>query len=1789
MTRHILFRFIAVLLVGTAMPAYSAVVKYIDEDFAADTIPSGWTVSTEGLSAYAWSLQDSAMTIVNDGSAFGTSSTLITPPTDMRLSYLPYLVLRYRLPHTASGLADSLTVYYRRMEDMPWTHLASLPVTNEETEQIEIPIPYYNSDAFQLGFRWRDMTGLGAMIEQVEVCKTSICTGITDLQVAPGSTDAVVYFMGDIVGEYEYVLATSALANPDATSSRVVQRGTTPEMVLRLTGLSKNTNYYLYVRSTCFDNETGYTPWVSTSFKTKYTVALPYTDGFERYAATSNGYFRPTYWTLGQIGASIAPYCVRTTSSRYLSITSDSYLSFTTTQTTSPSSNHAVPAGAVQYAALPELEVDSFMHVNLRFSATAYAYANAGTNHYAHSIIVGVMEQANDYTTFVPLDTLSVDEMYRHKVFDISLHNYQGKGRYVAFVSAFSKPNLFFIDNVELYEGLSVPSNIQITHAAPSSLTVCADRHGAASWCVRVYPADAYQPGGGLPPDSLLITTQQSLTDEMQIPLSGYAGKGVLVYAAAIDDSDTSKWSFPIGYRIPDVMTCPYRVDFETTTVDIRSTTPEIPYPNPIWIPATIQAAYRGTTQMEVSSAAPVYKGKHLCFGGTGNRLILPLCDSLPSRELRFRLANPVSTPIDASRIEVGVMTDPADTSTYVAISSFEGVPNVYHLCVSSLEESPYEQGYIVITAVAPAHNYINIGSYNALDDIEVRSIPLCREPEQVIATVADTVSLSWLPMGMSLWRVEMDTQEDFSTSAVDTLVSVPHFSTTQLRHNCIYYYRVSAVCDSDEVAAEVGSLVTTCARNLEVPYVEPFEQYGSDAPRCWTIHPRNSAYPQCSNTAMAPHSGERGLYFGMAESRPQRTYMVLPPYEGNLYDLEVSFFLRGYSANKTNDRLAIGVMSDVQDTTTFIPLRRITPPDDDWRHVYLSLSDYYIPSTHHYIALRREPIGVKQQFSTTTWYYPFYIDDLYVGLLSESRADTIMGDCLPVLPSSLLEQPFTQDRKLRKCWKSGQLIDGARYFVSPELLIDSIQSYGLCFSIAPANGNAKDSVTITMGVVTDAEDMSTLVAMDTALVPYASRKEDTLHVDMSFASYIGDYNGEMGRRIGFICSSKDSTHLSHICRMHVRPWSEILADSLTHADPQPILPDTVPVTPPDTVPVTPPDTIPVTPQDTVPVPEPAPLPVYTYPYACDFSGKSYKDWTIASGLMSKVLAGTATLKTDHLTNPWVATALTSQLANISGMAYRVEVYGKTNEWLFSPLIVLPADTAEQPVLRFTAALIDYASGGAVQPGGQPDDRLVVICSRDAGRTWLFEDAVEWSNTGMSDYLYDGLTAAGSDYTIPLTAYSGDTIQLAFYSESTKANADNRLYIDNVRVIPCDSLCQSDSVPSDSDSTIVAPQAIPMRYRVGFDADLCDWQTYGSATLAQVEQGGLPAPATTGWKHKEGGLGLNSAHAQLQLYGTSNNYWLISPLLDLTTSASAVCASLDLALTGTGITWPTYTAEPTISSPCQSAFMLLVSPDGGRTWSHEHAYVWGDASVSPYDVLYDYASIPVSGTRYWLDLSAYRGMQVRLALHAEQYASGDNNLIHVDNLRLSPAAVVEDSLRLCQGEDYADDWFSIHSRDLHLGLQTLSLYQVADAAEEDTLRLMHVRMSRASSESIRLTICEGDSLPDYGISFPIMESTTLSRRLTNVAGCDSLLTIRIEVDSCSIDTLLPDTLPSDTIVEDALEYLSSGGMDAIVAVYDVLGHRIRGAVPVRLSEADLPRGLYILMTRNGKCLKYIRY
>ena len=403
------------------------------------------------------------------------------------------------------------------------------------------------------------------------------------------------------------------------------------------------------------------------------------------------------------------------------------------------------------------------------------------------------------------------------------------------------------------------------------------------------------------------------------------------IYVRTDCGSEYSLWSQPLSARTSclDFMAIPYEEDFDT-----YGTSGAAYYPS-CWTRKTNHS----TQYPYISSTSPLSSPGNLYFYSTTayySYAIAPEIDttSYPINSLTVNfMYQKTSTTSGYGALEVGIMTDPDDITTFTTVQSFTG---------SELTSDAWMEVEIPLTDYTGYGSYIalrkpaTVTGYTYVDNFRVYTTPTCIKPMDVAVNniTANSANVTWTPRGSeSAWDVVVvehggDVENGVVISATDTI-----FEVSGLTDNTEYDVYVRANCDNGETSVwSTGiSFMTRCLPNSTFPYTENFEAYGTTSytsyPNCWTrMTNYNYDYPYISSSYN--HNGALGslyfystsTYYGLATTEMMDLSSEVP---GSL-KLDFSLFKTSASYGRIN----VGYMTDASDLTTFVPLRAFYSSD---------------------------------------------------------------------------------------------------------------------------------------------------------------------------------------------------------------------------------------------------------------------------------------------------------------------------------------------------------------------------------------------------------------------------------------------------------------------------------------------------------------------------------------------------------------------------------------------------------------------------------------------------------------------------------------------------------------------------------------------------------------------------------------------------------------------------------------------------------------------------------------------
>ena len=706
-----------------------------------------------------------------------------------------------------------------------------------------------------------------------------------------------------VSGEQEWELAYKAASDNQWTTVNNIY-----DTTRLINGLLPGTSYKVKVKAVCGPNSLS--EW--TLEKTFIThcnpmVTIPYSDSFDTYGT----------------GYSVFPACW---------IKNSTYNNYPHVNATSPSS---VPgcvyfySGSTTYniAALPEMD-PSIMINNLQISFELRKLSAE------YSIQVGVMTSPEDVSTFEAIQTLSPASVGGWEDFTVYLLPYTGQGRFIAF-----KANTpMFLDNV-------VVDNITDC-VYPLALHTSALAHSSATvdWVSEInrsgFQVVYGRSGFNLDTATVHSTNVNSYTITGLAPETSYD-----VYVRTLCTSgDTTRWSdvYTFTTSCPPVTAIPYQEFFDGYGTG-SGTFPDC------WVKKSNTA----TSAFNINSSDKFSSPGALYFYNTAADYSIATTPEFQDNLNTLQISFKAKMPNLNYKLEVGVMSNPYDTSTFELIQLVQPTTLYWNEYVIPLTSYIGSAKYIAFKACTGSNNTVY------LDNVEVDYAPPCVQPINLDVTdiTLHSAQLSWSPGGDELeWTVAYG-ETGFSPNTSGTVLNanaIP-LSITGLNPATHYDVYVKAVCgvNFESDWSLVASFTTLCEEINTLPYTENFDTYGTSDiafPTCWTRQSNytSTVYPNLSTTNF---SSPASLYFYSSSST--YTYATTPKFGNSIdiSDLRLTFKMR---KNTNINDIQIGVMTDPTDESTFSVVDIVAPVSlNYWENMEVLFASY--SGTGKYIAFRSD------------------------------------------------------------------------------------------------------------------------------------------------------------------------------------------------------------------------------------------------------------------------------------------------------------------------------------------------------------------------------------------------------------------------------------------------------------------------------------------------------------------------------------------------------------------------------------------------------------------------------------------------------------------------------------------------------------------------------------------------------------------------------------------------------------------------------------------------------------------
>lgn len=949
-------------------------------------MPAGWTQETV-IGSTSWTTEASAVGTLlypegtasgigravlrnETGETQGFKTRLITPWMNLDTVFQP--ILRYYHAQVKwTGDIDTLRVLYRNSKTGDWQLLQEFTqaIQDWRKEELDLPQP---SEEYQLCFEGTDNLGRGIVLDSVMVRSKPECTVPHDMfvtnMVDGGAT--LLWQASYDASEYQVVLIKSdEVLDIDTMSEATRANLVVLDTIItgfgfqcRFTSLQPKTNYVAYVRSLC---DVEMSAWGTYSFFMKAVKNVPYAENFDMQKLS--GYVnRLSEWTYGnnigkfaplinthQNDADAKPYVIDGTA-----------LCFTGGENVG--NGFDIPAGQYVYAATPELNVQSIQPLQVRFWGSLGT--DGGMNTSARSIIVGVMEDAEDITTFVPVDTMTLWKYATYEEHTTTFANYMGEGKSIAFMSNFDKPNQFYIENMTIDYAPKVAKVYGVNVIPAITEATISWKAAAASYSLLV--ANTYTTQVDTLKANQKIFEATATTNSSKV--TGLEeGTEYFVYVKA---EGSNEWSNGVEFATSCRRSLPMFFGFETASnsggtedvykeVNVHSNV-SYTYPYCVNIYSSDKIRPNVSTSQKKTGKNSLY---YQMAVGRDAWAVFPMVDTLlQGVEIEFYM-KASSASYKNTALEIGVMTNPADLSTFEAVSVAKNATTSWLRFYANFADYQGEGQYIALRWVINEEGGAtgaSAASYAYIDDVTIQPLSYCITPTMKVDTVTtETATLSWKALNMDHFKLLVGSAPAYAEAKLDTLTekadgvyyvldiqdtSAVTLPVGKLEWGHTYYAYIRSICGESEQSPWSASTTFTLAvpEALALPYTETFEGYTSGAGNMaagWIKADPGCQYPYVYTSSK--YTGKNGVYFYNNAASTLPTALYAPVFDiDDLSKLMITFYGKAGSAASATvpDSLYVGVGNDPADPNDVITwLDTISIPTTSFKFYRLRLPNW--------------------------------------------------------------------------------------------------------------------------------------------------------------------------------------------------------------------------------------------------------------------------------------------------------------------------------------------------------------------------------------------------------------------------------------------------------------------------------------------------------------------------------------------------------------------------------------------------------------------------------------------------------------------------------------------------------------------------------------------------------------------------------------------------------------------------------------------------------------------------------
>ncbi len=712
----------------------------------------------------------------------------------------------------------------------------TLALTNSyTTEPIVVTFDNYTGNGSYIAFK-NIVVGssnyTAFYVDDIQLSYIPVCDAPTGVTAAPAVTDAVVTWNGTSSSYNVYYKAAT-------DSLYMVQENVNSGFTLG--NLTASTAYMLYVAAICEDGSEATSPIVLFSTDCA-PETVPYTENF------NGGTTIPDCWkTYAGFADSVFNGAAMTAST--------SYWSFSNTQVFG--ANHTriniYGTGVHNWLVSPAIELTGLSTPALTFdmALTKFNTANAieDTTAQQDDKFMVVISTDNGATWSAANATVwdntgNGDHSYNHisttgDEITIPLAQYAGQTIRIGFYgesTVAGGDNDLHIDNVHVGEqaACATPTQFTVSNVTATTANLSWQANDATNWVVE-YDTVGFTLGNGI---------QMNVSGTPSTVLSGLEPStdyDVYVYAVCDDGSATNAAFKTFRTGCLELTEVPQTWDFDA---NLNGGTSNYPLPD----------CWRRITPSSTATLYPyAYNSSYNAHSGTRSLYfynyypqsiaVLPAIDNtvLDITTLQVTFFAKISSVNNNAALEVGVMTDPMDASTFTPVQALT-LTDSYPATAYEIPFMNYTGNgqYIAFrnTTSSTLYNYIYV------DDVTLEAIPACSRPLNLatVSTTETTATLSWVSTADAFTLHYKPSTDSTWQSESNVTLTGGSYTLGNLTAGTTYDWYVETACGIDTELVSDTRHFTTQMIPTSLPYSTDFTTdqnwllKNSDATNRWVM-----------------------------------------------------------------------------------------------------------------------------------------------------------------------------------------------------------------------------------------------------------------------------------------------------------------------------------------------------------------------------------------------------------------------------------------------------------------------------------------------------------------------------------------------------------------------------------------------------------------------------------------------------------------------------------------------------------------------------------------------------------------------------------------------------------------------------------------------------------------------------------------------------------------------------------------------------------------------------------------